>query len=163
MAQIKKKQKKETPPVSTASLPDIVFMLLFFFMVTTVMREVDLKVQVRKPKATEIQKLERKSLVTYIYVGKPTARYESKFGKESRIQLNDAFATLDDIQPFVIQEREEKDEVERKLMTVSIKADRETKMGLIGDVKIQLRRAQALKLNYSTNPAGTAEELYKPY
>ncbi len=74
MAHIKKKQKKETPPVSTASLPDIVFMLLFFFMVTTVMREVDLKVKVNKPKATEIQKLERKSLVTYVYVGKPTAR-----------------------------------------------------------------------------------------
>ncbi len=163
MGKFNKKKDGDVPAVSTASLPDIVFMLLFFFMVTTVMREVDLKVQVRKPKATEIQKLERKSLVTYIYVGKPTARYEGKFGKESRIQLNDAFATLDDIQPFVIQEREEKDEVERKLMTVSIKADRETKMGLIGDVKIQLRRAQALKLNYSTNPAGTAEELYKPY
>lgn len=163
MGHIKKKKKKETPPVSTASLPDIVFMLLFFFMVTTVMREVDLKVMVSKPKATEIQKLERKSLVTYVYVGKPTGRYEAKFGKESRIQLNDAFATLDDIQPFVILEREEKDEVERKLMTVSIKADKETKMGLIGDVKIQLRQAQALKINYSTNPAGTAEELYKPY
>ena len=163
MAHIKKKSKKETPPVSTASLPDIVFMLLFFFMVTTVMREVDLKVQVRKPKATEIQKLERKSLVTYVYVGKPTAKYEDKIGKESRIQLNDAFATLDDVQPFVNQEREEKDEVERKLMTVSIKADRETKMGLITDVKTQLRKAQALKINYSTNPAGTAEELYKPY
>lgn len=162
MSHIKKKQKKETPPVSTASLPDIVFMLLFFFMVTTVMREVDLKVQVRKPKATEIQKLERKSLVTYIYVGKPTGKYQAKFGKESRIQLNDAFATLDDVQPFVIQEREAKDEAERNAMTVSIKADKETKMGLITDIKTQLRRAQALKINYSANPAGTAEELYKP-
>ena len=162
MAKFKKKPKKD-PEVPTSALPDIIFMLLFFFMVTTVMREVDLKVQVRKPKATEIQKLERKSLVTYIYVGKPTAKYEDKFGKESRIQLNDAFASLDDVQPFVIQEREEKDEVERKLMTVSIKADKETKMGLITDVKTQLRRAQALKINYSTNPAGSAEELYKPY
>jgi len=160
---IKKKSKKEMPPVSTASLPDIVFMLLFFFMVTTVMREVDLKIMVNKPKATEIQKLERKSLVTYIYVGKPNASYEAKYGKESRIQLNDALASLDDVQPFVIQERDAKDEVERKLMTVSIKADKDTKMGLIGDIKIELRKAQALKLNYSTNPASSAEELYKPY
>mgnify|MGYP000896082878 CR=1 FL=1 len=160
---IKKKSKKEMPPVSTASLPDIVFMLLFFFMVTTVMREVDLKVKVRKPKATEIQKLERKSLVTYVYVGQPTKAYEDKFGRESRIQLNDAFASLEDVQPFVIQERDTKDEVERKLMTVSIKADKDTKMGLIGDVKLQLRKAQALKINYSTNPASSAAELYKPY
>lgn len=157
---IKKKSKKEMPPVSTASLPDIVFMLLFFFMVTTVMREVDLKVQIRKPKATEIQKLENKSLVTYVYVGKPTGKYAAKFGKESRLQLNDAFASIDDVQSFVIQEREAKDEVERRLMTVSIKADKETKMGLITDLKVQLRRAQALKINYSTNPAGSAEELY---
>jgi biopolymer transport protein ExbD len=159
---IKKKKSLEMPPISTASLPDIVFMLLFFFMVTTVMREVDLKVQIRKPKATEIQKLERKSLVTYVYVGKPIRKYADKFGKESRIQLNDAFASIDDVQPFVIQEREAKDEVERKLMTVSIKADRDTKMGLITDLKVQLRKAQALKINYSTIQASNVEDLYKP-
>ncbi len=160
---IKKKSNKEVPPVSTASLPDIVFMLLFFFMVTTVMREVDLKVVVNKPKATEIQKLENKSLITYVYVGKPNKAYEAKFGKEPRIQLNDALANLEDVQPFVIQEREAKDEVERRLMTVSIKADRDTKMGLIGDIKMQLRKAQALKINYSTNPAGSLEDLYKAF
>lgn len=159
---IKKKKTKETPGISTASLPDIVFMLLFFFMVTTVMREVELKVTNARPKATEIQKLERKSLVTYIYIGKPTKNYQARFGKESRIQLNDAFASIDDVQPFVIQEREKKDEVEQKLMTVSIKADKETKMGLISDLKIQLRKAQALKINYSTAPATDAEDIYKP-
>ena len=96
-------------------------------------------------------------------MGQPTKAYEDKFGRESRIQLNDAFASLEDVQPFVIQERDTKDEVERKLMTVSIKADKDTKMGLIGDVKLQLRKAQALKINYSTNPASSAAELYKPY
>ena len=80
------------------------------------MREVELKVQVRKPQATEIQKLERKSLVTYIYAGQPTKRYQDAgFGKEARIQLNDKFASLDDVQPFVIQEREAKDEVETEV------------------------------------------------
>jgi biopolymer transport protein ExbD len=63
MGRIRKKKSGGTPAMSTASLPDIVFMLLFFFMVTTTMREVDLKVNVSKPKATEIQKLERKDLV----------------------------------------------------------------------------------------------------
>ena len=63
-----KKKKKGMPGISTASLPDIVFMLLFFFMVTTVMRETELKIKKPTlPKATEIKKLERKSLVSYIY------------------------------------------------------------------------------------------------
>lgn len=42
MAKFKKDGKRETPAISTASLPDIVFMLLFFFMVSTTMREVSL-------------------------------------------------------------------------------------------------------------------------
>lgn len=161
MAVIKKKKDKSIPAVNTSALPDIVFMLLFFFMVATVMREVDLKVTVNKPQATEIQKLERKSLVTYIYAGAPRQNYQSKFGKAPRIQLNDAFASLDDVQPFVIQEREAKSEEERPLMTVSIKADRTVKMGLITDIKLQLRKAQALKINYSSLQPKDAESMYR--
>lgn len=161
MAHIKKKKSKELPPVSTASLPDIVFMLLFFFMVTTVMREVELKVKVQKPLATEMQKLERKSLVKYIYVGAPTKMYQSKFGVEPKLQVNDAFASLDDIQPWVVMERTTIDEAEQSLMTVSIKADQEVKMGLIQDIKLELRRAQALKINYSAQPASSKEAIYK--
>lgn len=160
MAHIKKKKSKELPPVSTASLPDIVFMLLFFFMVTTTMREVDLKVDLSKPTATEMQKLERKTLVTYMYVGPPKEKYQGKFGTEARVQLNDAFAQLSDIQPWVVVEREKINEAEQNQMTVSIKADKKTKMGLIGDIKLELRKAQALKINYSANPAGSKELLY---
>lgn len=71
MSRFKKKGKKETPAINTASLPDIIFMLLFFFMVTTVMRETDLLVKVASPSAKEVQKLEKKSLVSFIYVGEP--------------------------------------------------------------------------------------------
>ncbi len=89
------------PPVSTAALPDIVFMLLFFFMVTTVMREVDLKVKQTNPAATEIQKLENKSLVHYIYIGEPME--SDKYGTEPRIQLADDFGTVADVGPYIIQ------------------------------------------------------------
>ena len=150
MSKFKKKTGGGTPAISTASLPDIVFMLLFFFMVTTVMREVNLKVENVKPKATEIKKLERKSLVTYIYVGKPKQQYIPQVGTEPRIQLNDAFARVKDIQNYVITEREAINEAERPLMTVSIKADEDVKMGLITDVKQELRKANTLKINYST-------------
>ncbi len=150
MSKFKKKSGGGTPGISTASLPDIVFMLLFFFMVSTVMREVTLKVENTKPMATEIKKLERKSLVTYVYVGKPKAAYVPQVGSEPRIQLNDAFARINEIQNFVITEREAINEAERPLMTVSIKADEDVKMGLITDIKQELRKAEALKINYST-------------
>ncbi len=158
MSKFKKKTGGGTPAISTASLPDIVFMLLFFFMVSTVMREVTLKVENTKPMATEIKKLERKSLVTYVYVGKPKAAYIPQVGSEPRVQLNDAFARLNEIQNFVITEREAINEAERPLMTVSIKADEDVKMGLITDIKQELRKAEALKINYSTRKGEVFED-----
>jgi biopolymer transport protein ExbD len=150
MSKFKKNKDGGTPAISTASLPDIVFMLLFFFMVTTVMRETTLLVKISQPKATEIAKLERKSLVSYIYVGKPIGRLASQFGTESRIQLNDAYANVEDLPAFVVSERESRDERERPLLTNSIKADKEVKMGIITDIKQELRKASAFKINYST-------------
>ena len=150
MSKFKKKKDGGQPPISTASLPDIVFMLLFFFMVTTVMREVTLKVKVVTPLATEVSKLERKSLVSYIYIGEPIKALQSQFGTAPRIQLNDAFATKSEIITFVEAEREQTDPAEVPLMTFSMKVDKETEMGIVTDVKQELRKANALKINYST-------------
>lgn len=150
MSKFKKKSDGGQPAISTASLPDIVFMLLFFFMVTTVMREVTLKVKVITPKATEVNKLERKSLVSYIYIGEPIKKLQGQFGTAPRIQLNDAFATKKDIIQFVEAEREERNPAEVPLMTFSLKVDKEAEMGIVTDVKQELRQANALKINYST-------------
>ena len=150
MSKFRKDSKKDTPGISTASLPDIVFMLLFFFMVTTVMRETTIMVQQSLPQATEIQKLEKKSLVSYIYIGSPVERMQGTYGTKARIQLNDAFATVDDIPQYITAERTARDEKEVPFMTASIKADQNTKMGIVTDVKQELRKANALKINYST-------------
>jgi len=150
MSKFKKDNNKDTPGISTASLPDIVFMLLFFFMVTTVMRETTIMVQQSLPQATEIQKLQKKSLVSYIYIGSPVERMQGTYGTKSRIQLNDAFATVDDIPQYITAERTARDEKEVPFMTTSIKADQNTKMGIVTDVKQELRKANALKINYST-------------
>ena len=150
MSKFRKDSKKDTPGISTASLPDIVFMLLFFFMVTTVMRETTIMVQQSLPQATEIQKLEKKSLVSYIYIGSPVERMQATYGTKARIQLNDAFATVDDIEQYITSERTARDEKEVPFMTTSIKADQNTKMGIVTDVKQELRKANALKINYST-------------
>lgn len=148
MGRFKKGSTSKMAPISTASLPDIIFMLLFFFMVTTTMRETQLFVRNQMPPATEIQKLERKSLVSFIYIG-PPLQYQI-FGTEPRIQLNDAFAVPADIAAFISAEREARAEAERPLMTTSMKVDRETKMGIVTDVKQELRKVNALKVNYST-------------
>lgn len=149
MATFKKKKSGEVQQVNTSALPDIIFMLLFFFMVSTTMREVTLKVDISYPEATELTKLEKKSLVSFIYIGPPVQQYRSMYGSGSRIQLNDKFATPEDIKGYIATERESMNEVDRPKMTVSLKVDKNTKMNIVSDTKYALRQAQALKINYS--------------
>jgi len=143
MGKFSKAGGREMPELNTSSLPDLVFAFLFFIMMVTSMREVTLK------QATELQKLEKKSLVTFIYVGKPTRDLRAKMGSETRIQLNDAFAETSEIQDYIAQEKSSMKEEDQPFMTVSIKADKETKMGTITDIKQALREAYALKISYS--------------
>ncbi|HIZ15009.1 MAG TPA: biopolymer transporter ExbD [Candidatus Tidjanibacter faecipullorum] len=149
MAVIRKKGSNEVPPISTASLPDVIFMILFFFMTTTSMKETELRVRFSLPEATEVQKLEKKSLVSYIYVGQPTAQLQAKFGTAPRIQLNDTYRTPQDILDFIASERDKLNESDRNAMSVCIKADRYTRMGIITDVKQELRKANALRVTYA--------------
>ena len=149
MAKIRRNEQREMPALNTSSLPDIIFMLLFFFMSVTSMKEVTYKVQFTNPQATELTKLEKKSLVRYIYVGTPTAEFRKQYGAETRIQLDDAFADKSEIGDFIINERSAMNEQDQGLMTVSIKADKEPRMGVISDIKQELRRAYALKISYA--------------
>ena len=149
MGKFNKTGKREMPALNTSSLPDLIFTLLFFFMIVTTMREVTLKVQFTLPVGTELEKLEKKSLVTFIYVGEPTQEYRAKMGTESRIQLNDKFAEVSEVQDYIYQERENMKEEDQPFMTVSLKVDKDTKMGIVQDVKQALRQAYALKINYS--------------
>ena len=152
MGKFNKTGKREMPALNTSSLPDLIFTLLFFFMIVTTMREVTLKVEFKVPQATELEKLEKKSLVTFIYVGKPTADLRKKMGSESRIQLNDKFADVAEIQDYVLQERSSMKEEDQPFMTVSLKIDKDTKMGIVTYIKQALRQAYALKINYSAQP-----------
>jgi biopolymer transport protein ExbD len=150
MSKFRKNNSKGQPAISTAALPDIVFMLLFFFMVTTTMRETTLKVQVVTPKATEVEKMEKKSLVSYIYIGEPIKSLQGAFGTAPRIQLNDVFATKEDLFQFVEMEKDKRDEAERNMITWSLKVDADTKMGIVTEVKQEMRKVNALKINYSS-------------
>lgn len=150
MGKFNKKKSGALPAINTASLPDIVFMLLFFFMVATVMRENSLKIKNQLPKADQVEKLDKKDLIMYIYVGQPTERFQSQYGKESRIQLNDKFADVTEIKAFIAAERASKREELRDYLTTALKVDKDANMGIVGDIKQELRKENALKINYTT-------------
>lgn len=143
-----KKKTATSQDIPTSALPDIIFMLLFFFMVTTVLRETEILVEQKIPRAEQLRKMQKKSLVSYIYIGKP--KDTSKFGEEPRIQLNDALATPEDVIQFVNQEKDKLDEAERDQITMAMKVDVEAKMGIVSDVQQELREANALKVLYTS-------------
>ena len=155
MAKFLKKGDKGTPGINTASLPDIVFMILMFFMVSTSMRQTDRMVNVKLPEATEVIRLERKDLACYIFIGTPSIQYQKEFGTDSRIQLNDSFRNTSDIRDFIAAERATLNEVDREFMTVSLKIDENTRMGIVTDVKQELRRCSALKIMYAARKTVT--------
>jgi len=149
----KKKRGDAKPEISTASLPDIIFMLLFFFMVVTVMRDSELKLKVSVPQATQLTKLEEKTLVNYIYIGKPVEKYQSVYGTKPRIQLADQVVDgVEDIPLFLEKHRVKVPESRHALITTSLRIDGDVTMGIVQDVKTMLRKQNQLRLNYSARP-----------
>lgn len=143
-----RRKTKTSQEIPTSALPDIIFILLFFFMVTTKMRKENLLVENTRPQVTQLQKLEDKNTVTYIYVGKP--KKDDVFGSEPRIQVNDAFVNPNEIPQFIQQEKTKLGPKASKLKVV-LKIDTKAKMGLITDVKMKLREADARRIVYSAN------------
>jgi biopolymer transport protein ExbD len=156
MARFKKDQKKEVPELNMSSMSDIIFMFLFFFMVITTMRESNIKVKYTVPKATEMQKLEKKSLVATIYIGEPILSTENTLppGKVS-VQLNDQTVKQEDlirdVRDFVGNEREARTGDEKDMITYSLKVDNQVQMRYVTMIKEELRNNNALKINYATS------------
>jgi biopolymer transport protein ExbD len=152
MAKFTNKEERSVPQMNTSSMSDIIFMFLFFFMVISNMRESSVLVKQTLPQASEIQKLEQKSLVSYIYIGEPaTPADQKKYGTSTRIQLNDQIADLSDIAAFVEAERAQRNETDRALLTTTLKCDKEVKMGDVTDIKQELRKAGALRIMYAAS------------
>ena len=147
MSKFKKKTNTSTS-IPTSALPDIIFMLLFFFMVTTVLREQDLLVEQKIPQATQLQKLQKKTLISYLYIGKP--KNTSLYGSEPRVQANDVLISAPEIVQWVNQERDMLPEADRGFITISMKVDKDVKMGPISDVQTELRNADARRVLYAS-------------
>lgn len=145
------KRRKKLPVISTASLPDIVFMLLFFFMTVTTIKSEDLLVDNNLPNAKEVKKLEKKDRVIEIFVGKPSPNLAKVLGTEPRIQLNNKLANVSEVGSYVLSELAKKPEGIRNFVTVSLKIDKEVKVGIVSDIKQELRKINVLKVNYTTH------------
>ncbi len=145
---ILRNRRREVPMLNTASLPDLIFTVLFFFMVVTHMRKVTLKVKYTVPQGTELTRLTKKSAVTYIYIGCPVG-IKGGVCDGGCVQINDKIVSPDDVTDYISAERERMSPDDRARMTVSIKADRNTPMWLVTQVKMALRKADVRRISYS--------------
>ena len=130
------RKTKVSSDIPTASMPDIIIMLLIFFMVTTVLREYS-GLPVELPKAKRIEKLKSKRHTSHIWIS-----------KEGLISIQDKLHSVENVRHVMYDIR-----AADPLLTVSLKADKSAKMGLISNIHNELRKADALKLNYSTKTA----------
>lgn len=141
---------RNLPAISTASLPDIVFILLFFFMTVTTIKNQNLLVENTLPKATETENLDKRDRIIEFYIGKAAGIYNTDLGDEPRIQMNDRFVAMNEVSDNALKSLYQMPEYLRKVATVSIKADIGVKMGIVEDLKKELRKVNLLKINYTT-------------
>ena len=157
-----KSVNRNLPAISTASLPDIVFILLFFFMTVTTIKNQNLMVENTLPKATETEKMDKQDRIIEIFVGKANSTHNAVMGNEARIQMDNRFVAIKDIGDYALQTLSRMPEHLRKVATVSIKADVGVKMGIIEDLKKELRSVNLLKINYTTYEGNIFENLNAP-
>lgn len=146
---IYRRRSHDIPELNTASLPDLIFTILFFFMLVTHMRKVAVKVKYQVPQGTELTKLVKKTTITYLYIGKPMSETGQLAGDSLCIQMNDKLVDVAEIKSYLVKERATMAAEDKKQMSVSIRADKETPMGRIIDIKQSLREANILNVNYA--------------
>lgn len=144
-----RRRSHDIPELNTASLPDLIFTILFFFMLVTHMRKVAVKVKYQVPQGTELTKLVKKTTITYLYIGKPMSETGQLAGDSLCIQMNDKLVDVAEIKSYLVKERATMSAEDKKQMSVSIRADKETPMGRIIDIKQSLREANVLNVNYA--------------
>ena len=144
---IRQRRQHEVPTLNTSSLPDLIFTVLFFFMIVTHMRKVTLKVEYALPQGTELTRLTKKQAVTHVYIGR-------EWKEASVIQVNDKLVSAQDVADYVATEKRRMAPDDQMRMTVSVKADRATRMAVVNDVKRAIRLGGASRINYSAEKKG---------
>ncbi|GHU74459.1 biopolymer transporter ExbD [Bacteroidia bacterium] len=141
MSRFRSSKRHEVPELNTASLPDLVFSILFFFMIVTSMRTVPVMTQFDLPASEMVQKLEEKSLLLYVMVGKNT----------EQIQLNSNFIPLDEMPSRLQEIKKDLPASDQAQLTAILKIDKNTPMRVVHEIKQNLREARILTLHYSAD------------
>ena len=144
-----RRSSHELPGLNLASMPDLIFTVLFFFMLVTHMRHDEVHVRYDVPAGTEVRKLEQRSSVINVYIGRAEKQDTNGEGHEWRIQVNGQLTDLAHLSSLINAERRKMSPENAEHLTVSLKADKKTPMGLIADVKEALQQSFALRINYS--------------
>lgn len=132
-----KKKGNVAQSIPTGSMADITFLLLIFFMVSTVF--VRFRVTgIIMPKAEKIEELKKRRHINYLWVS-----------ADRKIYIDDKGATLDQIAGIFYERR-----VKDPRMVVSLKCDYRAPYGLISKVMEELRKADALRINFATSREG---------
>ncbi len=140
MQSMYRRKRHHVPSLNVASMPDLIFTVLFFFMIVTHMRSDEVKVRLEMPQGSEIRKLANKASVVNIYIG--------RMGNAWRIQLNGDIVEPGEIPARIEKLRAGMSAENAEKLTVSLRADRRTPMGMINDVKQALQQSYALRINY---------------
>lgn len=148
-----RRRNHSVPELNMASMPDLIFTVLFFFMIVTHMRENTVHVQYQQPEGTELQKVTHRGAVIDIYVGKDYADGEYK------VQINNDVVPLEELASHLAEDRNRVSADEKEYLAASLKADKNVPMSIINKVKMALRTAHILKVNYS---AKENETILKP-
>ena len=135
------RKRRQVPSLNVASMPDLIFTVLCFFMIVTHMRSDEVKVKLQVPQGSGVQKLANKASVVNIYIG--------QFHGEWAVQLNGDLIEPDAIPARIEEIRSGMSPENAEKLTVSLRADRQTPMGVINDVKQALQQSYALRINYS--------------
>lgn len=137
-----RKKKRETPEVSTASLPDIIFMLLFFFMTVTVLRTASAQMTIELPATEEAVKVNHEASEFNIYVS------EDVENKTEKIQINEYLVTIDQLDKTLQNIAAPLLDFEKMKVPIYLRIDKGVKMDLVYDVKLLLRKHGLRKINY---------------
>ena len=146
--QLNSKRKRNVPELNTSALPDLIFTVLFFFMIVTYMRQTDVNMNVAIPSGNELQKLQKRYAVTYLYIGYDT-------DGTILMQLDKEATDITSLANALQKKRSRLPDDEKQYLTVSVKADKKIPAKMIGDVKAVLRKVNVLRISY------TATEIIK--
>lgn len=140
--QIRRKKHRSVPGLNMASMPDLIFTVLFFFMIVTHMRNETVKVKLQVPQGTEVTKSSNKFSTINIYIGR------NHYG-DTQIQVNDRMCSLEQVGALVQNFKANLSEESQENLIINLRADRNTDMGIVNDLKKELRNVGALTIRYS--------------